>query len=71
MATLTAAARNALPSSAFVFPKGRRFPIHDRSHAANALSRAAGTADEATVKRAVYRRYPALATVGAIADRLK
>ncbi len=52
--------RNALESSSFVFPKDRRFPIQDLSHARNALSRASGTKDEEAVKRAVYAKYPAL-----------
>jgi len=36
---LTAAARNAIPASKFALPGGR-YPIEDRSHAANAKARA-------------------------------
>ena len=75
MAVLTSAARNALPSSAFVFPGQRRFPIHDLAHARDALSRASGTGDETAVRAAVYRRYPALRKgrdqVAAVARRLQ
>jgi len=59
-ATLTSKKRKALPSSAFVFPKDRRYPIHDKSHAANALARSKGTKDEAAVRRAVCKKFPSL-----------
>ena len=62
MAVLTAASRKALPASAFVFPATRRFPIHDRIHAINALARSAGKAEAAAVRRAVCRKYPGLPT---------
>lgn len=61
-AVVTATRRKRLPRSSFVFPKQKRYPIHDRAHAANALARAAGTADEKAVKLAVCRRYPDLAS---------
>jgi hypothetical protein len=60
MAVLSAAARRKLPSSAFVYPSTRSYPIHDLAHARNALSRSAGQPEEATVKAAVYKKYPAL-----------
>ena len=63
MARLTAAARKRLPAGAFVFPKSRKYPIHDRSHARNALSRvsAHGTAaQKARVRAAVQARYPGI-----------
>jgi hypothetical protein len=62
MAKLTSKARNSLPSSAFVFPKTRKFPIPDRSHAANAKARAShkGGAVKAKVYAAVARRFPGL-----------
>jgi hypothetical protein len=40
MAKLTAAARRRIPSSEFGEPKQRKFPMPDRSHAANAKARA-------------------------------
>ncbi len=62
MAKLTAAARRAIPSSAFVFPKSRKFPIEDASHARNALSRAAakGGSVEAKVRAQVKAEYPGI-----------
>lgn len=39
MAVLTTKARKALPSSTFAGP-GRSYPVPDKSHAANAKSRA-------------------------------
>jgi len=59
-AVLTSKKRKSLPKTAFVFPGERRYPIHDRAHAANALARSAGKPEAATVKRAVCRRYPDL-----------
>lgn len=40
MAKLTAAARKAVPTSKFGLPKERKYPMPDRSHAANAKARA-------------------------------
>jgi hypothetical protein len=57
---LTAKARKHIASSNFVFPKEKRYPIHDLSHARNALARASGKPEEAKVRAAVYRKYPAL-----------
>lgn len=59
-AKLSTKARNDLPASAFVFPKDRSYPIHDESHAKNALARSSGKPEESKVKAAVYRRYPGL-----------
>ncbi len=41
MSKLKAATRNALPASKFGEPGVRKYPMPDRSHAANAKSRAA------------------------------
>ena len=40
MAKLKAARRNALPNSEFGLPGSRKYPMPDRSHAANAKARA-------------------------------
>jgi hypothetical protein len=40
MAKLKAARRNALPASKFGLPASRKYPVNDRSHAANAKARA-------------------------------
>jgi hypothetical protein len=70
MAVLTMAARKKIPSSKFALPgKGKgpsgkgagSYPIQDKAHARNALSRVAqhGTPSEkATVRAKVKRRYP-------------
>ncbi len=63
MAKLTTKERNALPNSAFALPKERKYPIHDLSHARNALARVAQFGNEAEktkVRNAVYKRYPEL-----------
>ena len=56
---LTAKARKAIPAKSFAEPGKRKFPIEDKSHARNALSRAAakGGATEAKVRAAVKRKY--------------
>ena len=62
MAKLTTKQRNALPASAFVFPKKRKFPIEDASHARDALSRAGakGGSLEKKVRAPVHREYPSI-----------
>ena len=53
--------RKALPDSAFVFPKERKYPINDIDHARAALSMGAqhATASEyAKIKAAVKKKYP-------------
>ena len=40
MAKLKAKTRNALPSSSFGMPGARKYPMPDKSHAANAKARA-------------------------------
>ena len=62
MAKLTAQARNALSGTSFALP-GRRYPIQDRSHAANAKARVSqfGTpAEKAKVDAAVSRKFPGM-----------
>lgn len=64
MSKLTSRGRNRLPSSDFAEPAKRKYPIQDLAHARNALSRVAqfgDAADKAAVRRAVARKYPALA----------
>lgn len=60
MAKLSTDARKHLPSKAFALP-GRRYPIEDRAHAANAKARVAqhGTPEEKRiVDRKVAAKYP-------------
>jgi hypothetical protein len=68
MAKLTVAGRKRLPSTAFVFPKTRKYPIHDRVHARDALARAshAGPATLAIVRAAVRRRFPTIGKKAAV-----
>lgn len=60
LAELSPKKRKSLPVTAFVFPKERRYPIHDLAHARNALARASGKPEEAAVKAAVYKKFPQL-----------
>jgi hypothetical protein len=60
---LTTAHRKSLPRSAFAIPESRKYPIHDKSHARNALARVSqhGTPEEKKrVRAAVHRRYPSI-----------
>jgi hypothetical protein len=61
MSKLSAAKRKELPSSSFAIKKDRAYPIHDKSHAQNALARVSrhGTPEEKrTVRAAVRRKFP-------------
>ena len=62
--TLTAADRKKIPKGDFAIPSkapgSGSYPIHDRSHAENALARASGKPVEAQVRAAVHRRFPDL-----------
>ena len=60
MAVLTTKGRKHIKPSNFVFPKDKRYPIHDITHARNALARSSGKPEEAAVKKAVYAKYPSL-----------
>ena len=59
---LKMADRKKLPKSAFAIPakapKSGSYPIHDESHARNALARSSGKPEEAKVRAAVVSRYP-------------
>lgn len=63
LATLTAKARKDLPSSDFVFPETKSYPIPDISHGRDALARVAqngSPTEQSKVRAAVYKRYPEL-----------
>lgn len=63
MAKLTARARKAIPTKDFALPQERKYPIEDRTHAANAKARVAqhGTpAEQAEVDRKVAAKYPGM-----------
>lgn len=60
---LTNQAREKLPKKDFVFPKERRYPVEDKSHARNALARVSQhgtTAEKAKVRATVHRKYPGI-----------
>jgi hypothetical protein len=62
MAKLTTQTRKALPSGDFALP-GRRYPVEDKNHARNALSRVSqnGTpAEKAAVRRKVSAKFPGI-----------
>ena len=62
MAELTTRGRKRLKESVFALP-GRRYPIHDASHARNALARVSqhGTPSEKSrVRAAVKRKFPGI-----------
>jgi hypothetical protein len=62
MAKLTAKGRSRVKASNFALP-GRRYPIHDRTHARAALSMVArhGTpAQKKAVRAKVARKYPGI-----------
>lgn len=72
MSVLSSAQRKRLSSSTFVFPKERKYPIEDESHARNALARASqhlGPEGVAKVRAAVKRKYPSIAVDGAPAKK--
>lgn len=63
MAKLTSKKRRSLAKSSFAEPGKRKYPIPDKSHARNALSRVAanGTAAEKKqVRAAVHRKFPSI-----------
>lgn len=63
MSKLTSAARKRLPGESFAFPGTKSYPIEDRKHGANALSRVSqhgSPSQKATVKRKVCAKYPSL-----------
>ena len=60
---LTYKKRKSLPKKSFAIPGKRKYPIHDKAHARNALARvsAHGTPQEKRqVRAAVKRRYPGI-----------
>ena len=62
MAKLDDADRKAIPTNDFAVPSKApgpgSYPIEDRAHAVNALARSSGKPVEATVRRAVEKKYP-------------
>lgn len=61
MAKLTTRRRKSLKSSVFGLPKERKYPMPDRSHAANAKARAAQQVKKGNLNEAEKRRIDAKA----------
>ena len=58
---LTTRARKNLSAGEFVFPKERKYPIHDKAHARNALARVSqfgSPSEQKAVRAAVHSKYP-------------
>ena len=51
MAVLTTKARAAIPTRQFALPSERKYPLEDRSHAANAKARAQQQADRGNISK--------------------
>jgi hypothetical protein len=64
MAKLKAASRNSLPSSEFGLPGSRKYPMPDKSHAANAKARATQMVEKGKLSAS------AAAKIRAKADRM-
>lgn len=54
MAKLTAKTRKKIPTKEFALPAERKYPIHDRKHAANAKSRAKQELNAGTLSQSKY-----------------
>ena len=66
VAKLTTKKRKSLPKDEFAIPEERKYPVNDRSHAANALARvsASGTPSEKKRVRAkVKKKYPDMPSI--------
>lgn len=57
---LTTEGREHIAEHNFALPGEKKYPIHDISHARNALARSSGKPEEQKVKSAVYSKYPSL-----------
>jgi hypothetical protein len=61
MAVLTAKKRKKIPSTKFALPGSRKYPIHDKAHAANAKARAKQQLDKGNISKATYSKIIAAA----------
>lgn len=61
MAKLTSKKRNGLPSSDFALPKERKYPVNDKSHAANAKARAQQQFDKGNISKSTLNKIDAKA----------
>ncbi len=61
MAKLSTKARNKLPKSDFGLPKERKFPMNNRSHAANAKARASQMVNKGKLSKSAEEKIDAKA----------
>lgn len=61
MAKLTTKARKALPKSDFALPEQRKYPVQDKSHAANAKARAQQQYDKGNISKSTLSKIDAKA----------
>jgi hypothetical protein len=61
MARLKAKRRKRLPKSAFGLPGSRKYPMHDKAHAANAKGRATQQYRKGKISKATMQRIHAKA----------
>jgi uncharacterized protein DUF6582 len=65
MAKLTSKKRKRLKKSSFAIPGKKKYPIHDKAHARNALSRVAqhgSSAQKKAVRAKVCKKYPGMSS---------
>lgn len=56
MAKLTSKKRNALPRADFALPKERKYPVQNKSHAANAKARAQQQYDKGNISQSTLSK---------------
>lgn len=61
MSKLTSKGRSSLPKSSFGLPGERKYPMPDKSHAANAKSRAAAQVNRGAMSKGTERKIDAKA----------
>ena len=61
MAKLTSKQRKELPKSEFALPKSRKYPVPDKSHAANAKARAQQQYDKGNIGKSTLNKIDAKA----------
>lgn len=61
MAKLTAKKRKAIPESEFGMPKERKYPMPDKSHAANAKARASEMENKGKISKSTESKIDAKA----------
>jgi len=61
MARLTSKRRKKLPKSSFGMPGSRKYPMHDRAHAANAKARATQQYRKGRISKSTMQRIHAKA----------